>query len=405
MKILVLHHTAWIEMLIHSWQMIGDVEILALQIPVTQMDTRPELRVRVAKTIADGIAKHRVDLVLDVNGAGVLPLDSALQRWTTTESAAPWCEWWWDDPINYAGRKSALNELDEWTDALTRHGIRHFIWDATLAREYSVWFNSTWTYLPTATNTGFFHPDAAGLSARKFTPCDIAFLGTYYPRQASPNEQDRTEEVDFLAERRVANPDETIFDLLDKPKERNGAKGILDDITTARTSKNSAFSPLSLKWKNRINREVGHRRRTATIESLSPAFPRRLFVGDHWPSDMRAETGKTFQPTELAAIYQTAAFSLELGNGQAYSGTALRSYEIMACGGVLTTNQRPDFDPDGSLRDSVYITFSSASELAILKEHYANNQRSLAEIRSNARDYAAAKHSWACRLPRILEKL
>jgi len=405
MKILVLHHTAWIEMLIHNWQLLDGLEVLGLQLPVAQWDCLPDLQRNLAKTIVTAVDERKIDFVLDINGAGVLPLDEGLSSWTTTRVGAPWCEWWWDDPINYVHKKAAANQLDEWIDALSHRHVRHFIWDRTLAREYSTWFGRTWTHLPTATNVGFFHPDAAKLSIRNFPPLDIAFLGTFYLRPAVPADDQRRTEFDYLAARRVDAPDDSYFDLINGTGIRGRAPNFLVDFAAAQSTSHGFFAERLVDWKRGLNWEVGLRRRTMPLEELSPMFQAHFFAGENWPAFFDAEATMMFQPAELAALYQTTMFSLDLGNGQAFTGTAMRSYEIMACGGILSLRHLPDFDPAGELRDKVYITYASAKDLAIQREHYANNPRRLAEIRAAAREFAASRHSWLHRFPVIIEAL
>ena len=162
MKLLLIEHTSWIEMMAHAWEVCG-AEIARVRVPVAAMLSDPAARFEAAETIRQAIRAAAPDLVLDVNAVGVLPLDAAGTHWTTEETDAPWCLWWWDAPHVCAFPLRRKEEAAGLWKALRAPAVRHFFWDAVLAREYTEWMGQPCRYLPTAAHTGLFHPDAIAM--------------------------------------------------------------------------------------------------------------------------------------------------------------------------------------------------------------------------------------------------
>lgn len=403
MKIIVLRHTAWIEMLIHSWQQLNSLEVRDLPLPVTEWDGMAELKSKIKKLIVDLAEIEKPAFILDVNGAGILPLEDGSGRWTPEAVDVPWVEWWWDEPSLYYPQYKEANEIEDWFRALKAPSVRHFMWDATLAREYSRWLGKDFKYLPTATHPGAFNPAAEAHSDRKFPSSDIAFLGTFFQRPHIPEKGEEAKEINFVLEKRVENPDENYFDITGTFPERTP---LLSSIITEASKKPlGIFTEEPQAYRRRMNGFTGFKRRTEKLEELNGFFDSKFFCGDNWPDEFGASKDKIYQPLHLVSLYRSALFSLDLGNGQSFSGTTMRCYEIMSSGGVLAISNFPDFDPEGKLNGTAYIKYSSAEELCEKKEFFRNHPENAAAIRNNAREYVLSAHTWPHRLSGILQAL
>jgi spore maturation protein CgeB len=130
-----------------------------------------------------------------------------------------------------------------------------------------------------------------------------------------------------------------------------------------------------------------------------------FFAGTNWPEGINASKEKIYNPSDLSALFQSSLFNLDLGNGQSFSGLNMRSYEIMACGGILVKNQLPDFDPCGELQGKIYLKFSSSEEVQEILKSYRSKPEKLDEIRNNARQFILEKHTWLNRFSELISGL
>lgn len=397
MKILVLYHTLWIEMMTQIWQQINSMEITDLPIPIVDWEQKPDLKKKVVKLICDMAELKKIDLIVDINGAGIQPLDEEFRNWTVTSSETRWCEWWWDDPVTSVPASKPDGYKKAWLDCAKSPMMTHFFWDATLAKEYSVWFGKKCHYLPTAVHPGAFAPENASLSKRKFPETDFSFLGTYYKNNPP---SDETGELDIITRTRLADPALSYFDIANGPDKARMPQfnRILENAV-----KGDGFFDDSLRqWRHRANCAVGYERRNTKIDGIAGSGASCYFCGFNFPPGLHADPKPIYQPTELSALYLTSMLNLNFNSGQSFSGLPMRCYEIMSCGGLLATPERPDFDQNANLESNIYFRYSSTNELLeILKMCKTDKARTQA-MRQNAREYAAVNHSWLQRLPVIL---
>lgn len=398
MKILLIEHMAWMTMLAHEWKLVG-AEIIRVPLDIPALVKAPALRDTAARSIADALRAHEPHLVIDVNAAGILPLDPDARHWTNQESQAPWCVWWWDAPhigvcpLRRAGEEAAFFH------ALRHPMTVHFCWDPVLAREYTGWFGSPVGALPTATHPGYFHPDAAAQSSRSFPPVDLCFLGTHYPPAPDPTLPD----IETLAQARISQPLLALDELILQASNPSPRGRTL--IQSARLHASGAFNDRWRAYRELIDQQVGFHRRSRPLQALRERIPSRYFAGHGWPEAFHADPQACYQPAHLAALYRQARFCLDLKNAQSHTGAAMRSYEIMACGGVLVCLEAPDFDPAGALKDHVYLLYPSIDALIEGLRERRDDIRGLTAIRENARHYALEHHAWHHRLHALLSHL
>ena len=81
----------------------------------------------------------------------------------------------------------------------------------------------------------------------------------------------------------------------------------------------------------------------------------------------------------------------------------MRVYEIMASGGVLACNRRPDFDPAGKLDGKAYFSFEKPEELQALCKKLKKDKALRSSVSVEARKLIRKSHSWLHRLPAIME--
>lgn len=397
MKILVIQHTAWTEMICHAWRLAG-ADVRAVPVPVAALQQEPGRRQDVARELVRAIRVESPQLIVDVNAVAILPLDKDCNRWTVDESGGvPWCAWWWDAPHLRAAMFRAASEQRTWRRVLAHPSVNHFIWDVTLGREYSRWLQRPFHYLPTATHPGFFHPDAAGQSTRSFQEYDLTFLGTYF----GGNEDGDSQELAALSAERIRRPDCSYFELAERP---DSAWPIFSKTLLAGLKHEDGFLQDDIMaWKTALDRRVLAVRRIAPLESILQArVPACFFAGTGWPNRFKAESTPFYQPAHLVALYRRAAFNLDLGNGQGFTGGTMRAYEIMAAGGVLLCRSRPEFDPTGEHDGKVYLSYAAPSDILRILETCRNNRFLLQNLRDNARQFVLGRHTWAHRLNDLL---
>lgn len=399
-KIMALYHTAWAEMMLHSWQESGDIEIRSLPLPVADWDSKPELKRKIPRLIVDLAEIEKPLFILDINGAGILPLDDDKKNWTVQNAGVPWLEWWWDDPINYCNHFTDC--IEKWHASLTAENIRHFFWDEILAGEYSRWFGKKCSFIPTATHPGAFNPAAKQYSSARFIPSKVSFLGTFYNEASGESCKARKGEAEFLADRRMDFPDKSYPEILDENPGRLPLFGA--ELHNALEAAGKLFPIQFSRWKSLINSLTGIKRRNRILEEILIHFNSPFFAGDNWPEKFKADGNKIYRPEDLTARYLNSFINLDLGNGQSFTGTNMRSYEIMSCEALLAyIGKFPDFDPHGKLNRQVYIRASSCGELAELCSFYQKETRIASEIRRNARKYVIENHTWINRLKTLLE--
>lgn len=401
MKILVLYHTFWIEMLADCWKLIDGVEIALLHIPVPSWTNNPDRKYQDAARIMDSIKKENPSVVLDVNGAGILPLDKEAGSWTVQAADVRWCEWWWDDPNNDTALYHGNEFAEKWLNALKAPNVTHFMWDAVMAKEYSIWFSTPVHHLPTAVHPGTFNPLGENYSTRKFEKVDFSFLGSYF-MPAAVNDSEKYE-FDLLSMYRTKNPTESYFEILDK---MSSALPIFSEIfKTSSNSPSRIFHESMHSWRNILNSFTGVKRRNKPLEKIAGIFKSRLLTGFGFPAEFAASSHAFYQPVELAACYRNSFFCIDLATAQCFTGTNMRCYEIMSCEALLAISHYPDFDLSGSLDKTVYFRFSSPDELLDIFNSYKDKPEKISEIKQNARQYVLENHTWLNRFDSIMKVL
>ncbi len=400
MKVLVLYHTAWMEAMMKCWQKEEGVEVAGLPLPVVDWDQQPGLKDRIAKLIVEYAAVWRPDIILDVNGAGCLPV-SGERRWTPELALTPWVEWWYNDPMNYAKRHAEAGTLELWLKALGCPVVKNIIWDATLAKEYSEWTGKEWTHLTAATDVGLFSPESAKESPLKFPSTDLCFLGSWYPLPSNVCEGELGDEINHVVANRVMYPNLSFFDLIEKEPERLPCfAGI---VSRAKRKRWGAYTPEIISLKEMCNAKAGYFLRSNPFEEIAKAFPSRLIAGDNWAKKYKPMKEKIYIPSCLSACYRASTVCLDLPNLESYSGTNMRVYEILAAGGILATSRRPDFDPEGKLDGKVYFHFEKTEQLKKIVESLKITPSLVKKVSENAIAYVRSKHSWSHRLKSILK--
>lgn len=398
MRVAVICHTESMRLMCHAWRQGGDT-ILEAYLPAVHLARNPTLRLEAARRLVRQIKAYQPDFVVDVNAAGLLPLEAGLLAWTVDEVAAPWCVWWWDAP--HVSVQSPYYQYEQpalWRAALQRPQIRQFMWDAVLAREYTRWFERPVAWLPTATHTGVLQPAAARHAARTFPPVAISFLGEYYQPPGAPDAA-----LQQMADCRCRQPALTYFEIL--AAEYPAYESIRPLFDTTGNATAGAFAAELLAFKSQADRLTGYLRRCAALDALQQNNIRCLFVGRNYPPPWQVHEPPITTVHDLAACYQAATLNLDPGNGQSFTGTALRAYEIMAAGGVLACRAHPDFDPDGHLHGVAYLGYSSIEELLQWCKETALNSPRVKSLRENARQYAAAQHDWQHRLAALAQQV
>jgi hypothetical protein len=385
--------------MLKSWQRSGKAEVAALPLPVVDWDSNLPLKDKIARLIVDYAQVWQPDLILDINGAGILPV-SGQCRWTPELALRPWLEWWFQDPILKVRKEREAGSLDAWLNALGCPLVKNCAWDRTLAKEYSEWTGKSWGWIPGAVDPELFSPEAAESSSRKPAPADLRFFGRYFPEP--PRAADKMEKaLNKAVSLRVVRPEESYFDLFRKePSELNPLE---EAFHKAKRHVRGLFEEEILNLKELCDAKAAYYLRSNVLNQLEPLFPSRSFTGDGYPARFGASTEKLYAPGGLSAAYRSSLVSLDLANGQSFSGTNLRVYEIMAAGGVLACNRRPDFDPSGEFDGKAYFHFETAEELAGLASRLRKDPALGNQVSVAARSLIRREHSWLKRLPQIME--
>lgn len=398
MKILVLYHTTWMEAMLKSWQRSGKAEVAALPLPVVDWDQKQDLKDKIASMIVDYAAVWHPDIILDVNGSGVLPVPGQ-SRLTPELIAAHWVEWWFDDPFIYTATRKGNGSFEPWLKALGCPSVKNFIWDATLAKEYSAWTGKEWLHLPTATDPDLYSPAAAEASPLKFKDVDLSFFGTLY-KEPKDDKSPRSLEINHAVSRRILHPERDYFETFAAEPELFPAMS--ETFSKARRHRWGAFDSEILELKGQCNAKAGYFLRNNVLAPIAEALPSRVLAGDGIP-DSLGPKDKLFVPACLAACYGASTLSLDLANGQSFSGTNMRVYEIMASGGVLACNRRPDFDRGGVLDGKAYFSFKSPEEVPALCKRLKDDPALRASVSAEARALVVKSHSWVNRLQTIMD--
>jgi len=399
MKVLVLYHTAWMESMMKCWQKADKVEVAGLPLPVLDWDQNPGLKEKIARLIVDYALVWKADLVVDVNGAGVLPVPGE-KRWTPELALTNWVEWWYNDPMNYAKKHREAGTDELWLKAIGCPLVKNFIWDATQAKEYSSWTGKEWTHLSAAVDPSLFSPDSAKASPFKFPSTELCFLGSYYPMPSNDCGGQLGEEVNHVVANRIMYPKLTYFDLIEREPARLPEFAAI--ISKAKRKRWGAYSPETISLKEMCNSKAGYFLRSHPFEALAKDFPSRLLAGDNWPRKFKPFKDKIYIPSCLSASYRASTVCLDLPNLESYTGTNMRVYEILAAGGVLVTGRRPDFDPSGKLDGKVYFNFEKPEDLRGIVDSLKAKPSLAKEVSENAMAFVKKSHTWGDRLPKIL---
>jgi len=397
MKAIVLQHTDWMGMMEHCWRMLESMTVIEIPIPVDATPGDTGLSAKISRLIIDMAGLEGAAFILDVNGAGVLPMDESFARWTPDEAPCPWVEWWWDDPVaghtihNFPGRAADYNRV------LRSPNMIHCAWDATLARELAKWLGKECRHVPTATHPGFFSPDAARLSGRDYGRPDVSFMGTFY---TEPDVGDASElaEASILAGERLRDPALDYFDI----KEKFAARLPRFAGDFAANPATGPFNNNVLRWRGLSNHALGASHRNRLIRELDKAFDNTLFLGFNWPQEIRTLREPVYQPAHLSNIFRSTLLNIDLRNSQSFSGTNMRAYEIMSAGAAAALSYFPDFDPEGKLDGELYFHFDTIDKLHELAKFCRAHPEKTAAMGEKARDYVIQNHSWLARLQKIL---
>ncbi len=399
MKILVLYHNAWIEAMYKSWQRSGQVEVASLPLPVVDWDGNPALKDKIARLIVDYAMVWKPDAIVDVNGAGVMPV-SGQELWTPELAMIPWMEWWWDDPFLYAGERRAAGVLEPWLRAIGCPLVKNFIWDAALAKEYSEWTGKPWRHLPLATDPSLYSPESAERSHLPFAPVDVCFLGRFFEKP-NPDNSSFSREINLAVSRRIMRPSLDYFETIAAEPSLFVEIGAL--FSAAKRKRWGAFGEGISAFKADMDGRCGYFLRCEPLNRVAELFPSRFFAGDGMPARFSPYPEKIFAPAALSARYGSAKLSLDFPGGRNFSGTNMRVYEIMASGGAMACSRRPDFDVEGEFDGKAYFSFEKPEELKALVERLEKDKGLRASVSSEARSLIRRGHSWLNRLPALME--
>ncbi|MFH0878793.1 MAG: glycosyltransferase [Lentisphaerota bacterium] len=397
MRMLVIEHTSWIEMMCHAWRMCG-VEVVYMHLQAPSMTSNEEARFQGARSILQAVADVDPDFIVDINGVGVLPLDESGANWTTERVDVPWCEWWWNAPHHCSFPLHRTEESAAYVRALRHESVLHFFWDAVVGREYQAWLARPCFHLPTATHTGLFHPDAIAACDRYYPPVELAFLGAYYPL---PRKSELSK-IHELARFCLHHREDTYFDVA-RPGQ-GSFEAFKKALDKSLQSAEGPFHPDVLRWKTVLDQIVGYERRTVYLHRILEEVQRSCFAGAGWP-DVFSPQEALYQPAHVVTRYQTSLFCPDFSNAQQFTGTTMRCYEIMASGGVLLCGRFPDFDPTGEWEDKIYLAYSTPDECMEKIREYRSDSRLLQALRDNARAFVVERHTWSHRLSDLIKAL
>jgi hypothetical protein len=383
MKILILQHTLWIEMMGLGWKDIQGVEIVTLPLPIVDWDNA--MRMKIATIIPEFAKAHDVKMIIDVNGLGILPVDEARTIWTTDLVEVPWVTWWWDSPRHiWQGIASYGYPFDKWKRALEQEKVKHFIWDEVLGKEFEHYINKAFTLLPSATHPGMFHPDAKKFANQNFEKRDVSFLGTYYTGSSNVS--------DSLVQAHIEHPYKSFLELTEMHCKRS--------FSLLRNG--SGFSNEVIEWVNQINLKTGILLRNHILNDIAISNLSYRFIGFNFPDTMEVSTDTIYSPVDLVACFHASTVVLDLGNTQSFSGTAMRCYEVMAAGAVLACNRALDFDPTGRYDGELYFRFRTVEELSEIVKRLNSSPDLKTRIGMNARQFIIENHTWNHRLLSII---
>lgn len=375
------------------------VEYVEFPLPLKAIRSSLQQRIRHARKLLRAIEQQKPDLILDLHGLGVLPLDESAQNWVPTESGKTWCVWWWDTPWYFISRSAVPST---WINVMKSPDVIHFTWDEPLSREYSVWFEKPVRWLPTGVDPSGFASSPRGSVDVAKPKYDIAFLGTFFRPSRTQDHSPIGREIEFLSREHVKNPRLSLFELA--AGFRAEAPRFNRLIQRELKCSTKGFSNELAYWKARLVLWTGYLRRFLCLEYVRQNFTSRLFVGKNWPEEYGARARRVLDPGKIGDCYRRSFISLDPGTAQSFTGTSLRSYEIMASGGLLACRKYPDFDPYGELDGHVYVGFADQDELLEKYREYAQLPRRVRSIRQNAREYAQKHHSWTSRLSSLISE-
>ena len=397
MKIAVITHLGAMTAMCRSWMASG-AQVVEWAIPTVKMVGNPPLKAAVARYLRQEILCERPDIIVDVNAAGILPLEPG--RWTVDLVEKNWCTWWWDAPHTVVASPYVKDlALTEWVQALKRPSVVHWMWDAELARETAVWWQRPVYWLPTATNTILLHPGVGSFSKLTIEAVDVTFLGEFY----TPPAIQMSPETSRIVEERLAHPHLTYFDIA--ARRESELPRFSTCLNLARQRMGGIVAPDILQAKMEIESHVGWQRRCEPLLHLHPYLRSTRFGGKGFPSVFNAQTFPITLSTDIAACYQRARLNLDLGNKQSFSGTAIRCYDVMSSGAVLLCRAHPDFDPTGQFRNQAYLAFDSNEDLIEMCRQFAADDGTLRMIAANAREFVVSGHTWTHRLVEMLRQL
>ena len=350
--------------------------------------------------IAQTVKTEKPGFVVDVNGMATLPMGDADEPWLNERCHCYWCTWWWDDPFNCV---QSLIRKDQYAGRLRAwqhpHNV-HFIWDEVLSREYTVWFGKKVRWLPTATHGGIFSPDAGDNVEDDLKPVQLSFLGNC---PAAPRKPYPYPDASDIAQLRMTEPELSYFDMKENDTERLMAD-FADLFDRAVADPLGPVSLELLQWKKLVSQVLGINRRVKTLDYIEAHLKHTFYAGEGWPDHLVMHR-PFFQPAHLVQRYRSSMLNVEIPSGEAYTGTAMRAYEIMSAGALLLCPAHPDFDPLGKMAHQAYVPYSSLEDMIEQWKIYGARADRREAMGLVAREYVLKNHTWRQRLQDILTAL
>jgi hypothetical protein len=387
-------------MLAHSWRSSGR-DVVEIPVDAERAAGSRNERRDSARRISEMVRAENPGLVVDVNGVGLLPLtDDADGPWTNQSVHGFWCPWWWDDPRRCFHPLRAAGEEEAFLRAWRHERTVHFIWDEVLGREYSTWTGKLFQWLPTATHAGIFNPEVIEEDEGDFAKVQLTFLGNCPVAPKKPYAFPDAEDVALM---RIKSPELTYFNMREHDKEGLLAE-FFNVLNHAQTDARGPLHPDVLVWKDLVDRIVGTRRRIRLLRTVSEHFKHTYFAGEQWTNEFTHHPA-IYDPRKLVQRYRSSMVCLSVPGSGTFSGTSMRAYEIMACGGILLCPAGPDFDPLGRVAGQAYVGYRSPEDLIEQWGSYGTRSDRREEISRQARAYVLEHHTWSHRLHDMLQVL
>lgn len=403
MKIAIISTPALSAILSHSWRMARH-DVIEIKVNPQAMMRDRNVRNETATKICEILAAENPSMVLDIDGAGMLPLDPDATTWINEKvrsfRCVYWCEWWWHDPRDMAMPLRDEDELAGFYRAFKHDHTVHFMWDEVVAREFTQWTGKPFHWLPLATHPSIFSQAMAEKSDALFNPVQLSFAGTFYHKPPKPYFNPDIEDV---AQTRLKYPDLSYLEYIDLD-EHDMFEEFCEKLESLKDSQYGPFDPELILWKQEIDNIVGSVLRSEVLIFCQEHFKHVYFAGSDWPEECVAYPPLS-KAADLSNRYQSALFNLAPPSKYAFSGLGTRAYEIMACGGVMVCHGFPDIDPLGKHADKAYLTYEEPGDILEKWKYYGSRLDKRQKIAENAQMFISNEHTWQHRLKTLLDML